>query len=185
MRQSTLNHLGSGSTFSVSNSYLNDDGSQSNTYSSKYGVERDQPGLHADKPPPSRYRSTVRRPTGKAATSATVRRRTSAATTSQARRDAPSQRKSIAPHRRNQRCRTRPQLPLQLDPLLRLTNDQAALQAKVNEMKADGGNNILEGVMCAAQPHALAERTLRRRAQHNWESGRIKNRKIIVVMTDG
>ncbi len=33
MRQSTLNHLGSGSTFSVSNSYLNDDGSQSNTYS--------------------------------------------------------------------------------------------------------------------------------------------------------
>ncbi len=51
-------------------------------------------------------------------------------------------------------------------------------------MKADGGTNILEGVM-------WGWRTLSPNApfadgrNYNWESGRIKNRKFIVVMTDG
>ncbi len=183
LRQSTLNHLGSGSTFSVSNSYLNDDGSQSNTYSNNMEWGATNPAC-------TPTAAAFALPFNSATPNWQSRNFSHRATSNICRYNltgtagAPSQRKSIAHTAGTNGAGRGPNYLCSTIPLQRLTNNQAALQAKVNEMKADGGTNILEGVM-------WGWRTLSPNApfadgrSYNWESGRIRNRKFIVVMTDG
>ncbi len=182
-RQNTLNSLGSSSAFSVSNSYLNDDGSQSNSYSSNMESGATNPAC-------TPTAAAFALPFNSATPNWQSLNFSHRATSNICRYNltgtpgTPSQRKSIAHSAGTNGAARGPNYLCSSIPLQRLTNNQAALQAKINEMKADGGTNILEGVMWGWRTLSPSAPFADGRS-YTWESGRTRNRKFIVVMTDG
>jgi Flp pilus assembly protein TadG len=69
-------------------------------------------------------------------------------------------------------------------PLLRLTNTSATALTKINDMRAEGGTNILEGFMWGWRAISPNAPYADGRA-YNWDGGQIRNKKIVVLMTDG
>ncbi len=183
IRQNTLNGNGWGGAYGLWNSYLNDDGSQWNSMSGNMETGATNP---ACTPTSAAFALPFSGGTpdwqalnfSHRATSNICRYNLTGTPGD------PSQRKSIAHTWGTNGAWRGPNFMCTAIPLQRLTNNQPTLQARIDAMKADGATNILEGLLWgwrSLSPNApFADgRT------YNWESGRIRNRKYIVLMTDG
>ncbi len=194
VRESLLNQQKNGNTYNLNNSYLNDDGSETINYDWSSGAESSSTRAACSAPISSNFSLPFSSPTASwqdknwlNRASANICKYNLANTAG-----GPSGRKSIsntggvnngAGRGPNYMCNARP--------LQRLTATQGSAISKINEMTADGNTNILEGLM-------WGWRTISPNAPYgdgrayNWNSqvaigpgSSIRNRKFIIVMTDG
>jgi Flp pilus assembly protein TadG len=183
LRQNTLNPHGGGSQWTMNNSYLNDDGSQTINYSGNTESSSTNAAcpmatspflLPFSSPVPNwqtlnyNYRAT-----------ANLCRYNLAGTAGSI-----SARKSIAHTAGSNGAARGPNQACNAIPLQRLSKDASVAKNTINQMKADGNTNILEGIMWGwrtVSPNAPFSDG----RPYNWDGGLIRNRKFVVVMTDG
>jgi Flp pilus assembly protein TadG len=185
VRQNTLNANNGGSTFNIRNSYLNDDGSSSINYSS--GIESSATNA-ACTPTATAFALPFSSPTASwqtknfnyRSTANICRYNLTGTATGSA-----SGRKSITNMGSDPNGAGRgPNYFCNAKPILRLTNSKPNLLTKISQMEANGNTNILEGLMWGWRtvspnaPYANGR-------PYNWTSGTIRNRKYIILMTDG
>jgi Flp pilus assembly protein TadG len=168
-RTATGNHLGGGSSHSVSNSWLNDDGSQSLTYVSNAVTAATPTGASAACPI-SIYSEL----------DFLKRQKENGCRYNIA---GASNRKSITGY---QGSRRGPNYYCDARPLLRMqdTTGRSNVEANINAMAADGNTNIFEGFMWGWRTVSPNGPFKDGRA-YTWKQDQIINRKIVVVLTDG
>ncbi len=194
VRGNLLNQQGNGSSYDLNNSYLNDDGSETINYNGSSGKETSATRAACTPPTTTNFALPFSSPTASWQDKNWLDRSTSnicrynLVNTS----GGASGRKSIsntggiangAGRGPNYMCNARP--------LQRLTPTQSNAIAKINEMTADGNTNILEGLMWGWRTISPNAPFGDGRA-YNWNSqtaigpgSQIRNRKFIILMTDG
>jgi Flp pilus assembly protein TadG len=184
VRQNSLNPNGSGGTYEIRNSYLHDDGSATLSYSSGKESSSTQP---ACTPLNTAYSLPFASPTANwqslnwlNRSTANICRYNLAGTTG----GATSSRKSIASSSGTNGASRGPNFGCNARPLNRLTTDKTSILNAINQMAADGNTNILEGLMWGWRTISPNAPFADGRA-YNWNGGLIRNRKYIVLMTDG
>lgn len=183
---STLNRrVSGGTTYTVTNTYLNDDGSASINYSGTTEVSATNP---ACTPTSTAFQLPFSSPTASWQNKNWLHRSTSnicrynlAGTPG----GAVSARKSIiSPISDSNGAGRGPNYSCNAIPLQRLTRVQSDVLNKINAMRASGSTNILDGFMWGWRtispnaPYADAR-------TYNYNGGQIRNRKYIILMTDG
>jgi Flp pilus assembly protein TadG len=194
VRENLLNQQGSGSTDNLNNSYLNDDGSETLSYDWATGKENGATRSACTPPISTNFSLPFASPTASwqeknwlNRSTANICRYNLVNTSGGA-----SGRKSIsntggivngAGRGPNYMCNARP--------LQRLSATQGNAISKINEMTADGNTNILEGLMWGWRTISPNAPFADGRA-YNWNSqtaigpgSQIRNRKFIILMTDG
>jgi Flp pilus assembly protein TadG len=168
-RRATGNHLGGGNSYNSQNSYLNDDGSQSLTYTNNV--------------------VTAATPTGaSAACPITIYSELDYLTRQKSNGcryniNGAANRKSISGFQGSNRG---PNYFCDARPLLRMKQvaDRTAVDNKINEMQAGGNTNVFEGFMWGWRTVSPNGPFKDGRA-YTWKQDQIVNRKIIVLLTDG
>jgi Flp pilus assembly protein TadG len=194
VRENLLNQQLNGANDDVSNSYLNDDGSETITYNATTGAETSSTRAACTAPIGANFSLPFSSPTPSwqqknwlNRSSANICKYNLVGTSGGA-----SGRKSIsntggftngAGRGPNFMCNARP--------LQRLTSTKSNAVANINAMTADGNTNILEGLMWGWRTVSPNAPFGDGRA-YNWNSqtaigpgSQINNRKFIIVMTDG
>jgi Flp pilus assembly protein TadG len=168
-RLATGNHLGGGSSYGVPNSYLNDDGSQTLTYTSNVVTDATPSGALAACP--ITIYSQLDFLTRQKENGCRYNIAGNAA------------RKSISGW---QGSRRGPNFYCDSLPLLRMKQvaDRNTVNQKIDSMKADGNTNIFEGFMWGWRTVSPNGPFKDGRA-YTWKQDQIVNRKIIVLLTDG
>jgi Flp pilus assembly protein TadG len=185
VRQNTLNANNGGSTFTIRNSYLNDDGSSAINYSG--GIESSATNA-ACTPTATAFQLPFSAPTTNWQTlnfnhrsTANLCRYNLTGTAN----GSPTGRKNITNTGGLPNGAGRgPNFTCNAKPVLRLTNVKTDLLNRISQMVADGNTNILEGLMWGWRTVSPNAPFANGRA-YNWDGGRVRNRKYIILMTDG
>ncbi len=186
IRRDLLNDNGGGGNYTPTNSYMNDDGSRTLNYTSGRETSATQSACLAS-PTSTLFNLPFSAPTAnwqdsnwRFRSSSNICRYNLTGTPG-----GTTNRKSIANTGGVSNGAGRgPNYACNAIPLQRMTNNSATVISKINAMRADGNTNILEGFMWGWRTVSPNAPYADGRA-YNWNGGQIRNKKIIVVMTDG